>query len=122
MKWKQKGCKQANREMGKYDYLLWYGVSEHDYYQVQGLFRDRTVARRSQANCQIAAGKFVSHEQLCFGSRRAAHRYVIKHREWFVVDYANRNNGCTPKFVKIIPWRGKRYHREGTIILAQTKK
>lgn len=108
MKWKQKGCKQANKEMGKFDYTLWYGTSEHDYYQVQGLIRGRRVKRRSQANCQDREGHYISSEQLCFGSVKAARRWVLKHQEWLIMDYRNRNGGRKPKFVKIIPWRGRR--------------
>lgn len=116
MKWKQKSCKQANKEMGKFDYNLWYGVSEHDYYQVQGLFRGRRVERRSQANCQDRNGNFISHEQLCFGSVKAARRWVLKHHDWLIEDYQKRNAGRTPKFVKIIPWRGRR-NKAMTIML-----
>lgn len=104
MKWKQKGCKQANKEMGKFDYTLWYGPSHHDIYQVQGLIRNRRVERRSQANAQDH-GHFVSHEQLCFGSIKAARRYVLKHRQWLINDYKHRNAGREPKIVKIYSWR-----------------
>ena len=104
MKWKQKVCKQSNKEMGKFDYILWYGISEHDYYQVPGLIRNRPVKRRSQANCQNR-GDYISHEQLCFGSIKAAYRYVMKHRDWLIEDYRNRNAGRTPRLVKILSWR-----------------
>lgn len=105
MKWKQKGCKQANKEMGKFDYTLWYGTSEHDIYQVQGLIQNRRVERRSQANCTNRDGHYISNEQLCFGSIKAARRYVIKHREWLIEDYKKRNAGRVPKLVKIMSWR-----------------
>ena len=105
MKWKQKGCKQGNKEMGKFDYTLWYGPSEEDVYQVQGLIRNRPVKRRSQANCQDGKGNYISHEQLCFGSIKAARRYVIKHRGWLIEDYKRRNAGRRPRLVKIMSWR-----------------
>ena len=108
MRWKQKGCKQANKEMGRFDYILWYGTSEQDYYQVQGLIRGRRVERRSQANCMDSHRNPISHEQLCFGSVKAARRWVLKHRKWLIEDYKRRNAGDAPKFVKIIPWRGRR--------------
>lgn len=108
MKWKQKGCKQANKEMGKFDYILWYGPFEDDIYQVQGLIRNRPVKRRSQANCQNREGNYVSHEQLCFGSIKAARRYVLKHRDWLIEDYKRCNAGHTPRVVKIMSWRSVR--------------
>lgn len=118
MKWKQSIiCKQANKEIGKYDYLLWYGTSEDDYYQVQGLFRQRRVKRRSQANCQDRNGNFISYEQLCFSSIKAARRYVLNHREWLINDYQRDNAGRKPRIVKIIPWRGKMQGRVITIHL-----
>lgn len=116
MRWKQKSCKQANKEMGKFDYILWYGTSENDYYQVQGFFRTYRVERRSQANCQDRDGNPISYEQLCFGSVKAARRWVLKHREWLVEDHKKRNAGDTPKLVKIIPWRGRK-NEMMTIIL-----
>lgn len=108
MKWKQTGCKQANKEMGKFDFNLWYGTSEGDYYQVQGLIRNRPVKRRSQANAQDRKGNYVSNEQLCFGSIKAARRFVLKHRNWLIEDYKSRNAGRRPRLVKILSWRGVR--------------
>lgn len=110
MKWKQKSCKQANKEMGKFDYTLWYGPSERDCYQVQGLIRNRRVERRSQANCQDRNGNFVSNEQLCFGSIKAARRFVVKHADWLIEDYRCRNAGRTPRVVIVMSWRKTRKH------------
>lgn len=104
MKWKQTGCKQANKEMGKFDYTLWYGPSIKDLYQVQGLIRNRRVKRRSQANCQNR-GDFISHEHLCFGSIKAARRFVLKHHQWLIDDYKWRNANREPKMVGIFSWR-----------------
>ena len=114
MKWKQKGCKQANKEMGKFDYTLWYGPSEEDIYQVQGLIRNRPVKRRSQANCQDGKGNYISNEQLCFGSIKAARRYVMKHRDWLIEDYKRRNAGRRPRLAKIMSWR--RVRKDNDII------
>lgn len=111
MKWKQKGCKQANKEMGKFDYTLWYGICEADCYQVQGLIRNRPVKRRSLANAQDYDGNFISHEQLCFGSIKAARRYVCKHKQWLIDDYAKRNAGRKPQYVIVLPWRNARKNR-----------
>ena len=114
MKWKQKGCKQANKEMGKFDYTLWYGPVVEDIYQVQGLIRNRPVKRRSQANAQNGQGCYVSHEELCFGSIKAARRFVRKNKDWLIEDYRNRNAGRTPNVVVIMSWR--RVRKDNVII------
>lgn len=105
MKWKQKDCKQANREMGKFDYILWYGPSINDVYQVQGLIRNRRVSSRKQANCQDRNGNYISNEQLCFGSIKAARRFVKKHRDWLITDYMTRNAGKKPNLIIVMSWR-----------------
>jgi hypothetical protein len=95
--------KQAEHQT-KYDYTLWYGhINQFQpdlrkFYSVQSLFRHRVVATRRECNCvRNKTGELISLEELSFGSRKAAARYVRKHFREINEDHRRRNHGedCT---------------------------
>ena len=95
--------KQAEHQT-KYDYTLWYGhinqfqPNLRKFYSVQSLIRHRVVATRKECNCvRHKTGELISLEDLCFGSRKAAARYIRKHFREINEDHCRRNHGerCT---------------------------
>ena len=98
MKYKQE------EKQTKYDYALWYGFvlyqNNERCTQVRCLMRKRPVATREESNCISRDGQRLSVEQLTFGSRKAAARYIRKHWREIKQDYGeHRGDGkCTHIF------------------------
>ena len=104
MKYKQ------DEHQTKYDYALWYGTVNHHGrfrgYLVQGLIRNRPVATRKECNCvNKKTGQLISNETLCFGSRKAAARYIRKHYNEMRVDYNKRHAASNPDITHVAAYR-----------------
>lgn len=109
MKYKiQSACdKQALLHLiaGKYDWVLWSGEEKDQCVQIGGLFRN-TYADRKHSNCVDYDNRYFRSEQLTFQSRKAAVRWVRKHKDFIVEDYKKRNNRRIPHSVMVAQWHG----------------
>lgn len=109
MKYKiQSACdKQALLHLmeGKYDWVLWSGNDRDQCVQIGGLFRT-VPCDKPHANGIDRNNNYVRFEQLTFQSRKAAVRWVRKHKKWIVEDYKKRNSGKSPRWVMATQWRG----------------
>lgn len=110
MKYKiQSDCeKQALMHLmeGKYDWVLWSGSDRDQCVQIAGLFRG-VPCDKAHANVIDSENNYLRHEQLTFQSRKAAARWVRKHKAWIVEDYKKHYCGRKPHWVLATQWRGK---------------
>lgn len=109
MKYKQ------DEKQTKYDYTLWYGnVNHHARFRgpsVQYLIRNRPVATRKECNCvNKKTGQWISNEELCFGSRKAAARYIRKHSKEIIDNYEKKHSGSCPPITHVAAFR---HHHHG---------
>lgn len=91
---------------GKYDWVLWSGKDRYQCVQIAGLFRN-VPCDKPHANCIGRNNNYLRREQLTFQSRKAAVRWVRKHKAWIVEDYKKHNGGRKPYWVMGSQWRGK---------------
>lgn len=110
MKYKiQSACeKQALMHLmeGKYDWVLWSGNDRDQCVQIAGLFRN-VPCDKPHANGIDRNNNYVRFEQLTFQSRKAAVRWVRKHKSWIVEDYKKHYCGRKPHWVMATQWRGR---------------
>lgn len=90
---------------GKFDWILFYGESIGQCYQVQCLFRD-VPTDKEHANCIDKDKNYLRDEQLTFQSRKAAYRYIIRNKALLQEDYKKRNGGRECGYVISWTWRG----------------
>lgn len=109
MKYKIKSSngKQALSRLieGKYDWVLWSGVYRDECVQIAGLIR-KIICDEAHANCIDSNHNYLRHEQLTFQSRKAAARWIRKHKEWIVEDYKKHHCGRKPCWAAATQWRG----------------
>ena len=100
--------KQAirHRVMGKYDWTIWSGTERDQCVQISGLFR-YVVCDSDHSDTIDYNGNHMRHEQLTFQSRKAAARWVRKHKSWIEEDYKKHYCGRIPYWVMAAQWHGK---------------
>lgn len=91
---------------GRHDWVLWSGVDRDQCVQIAGLFRS-VPTDKAHANCIDSENHYRRLEQLTFQSRKAAARWVRKHKAWIVADYKEHYCGRKPYWVMAAQWRGK---------------
>lgn len=110
MKYKVKSSsnKQALEHlvMGKYDWILWSGQYKGECTQIGDLFRYVPVDR-AHANCVDSNNNYLRSEQFTLQSRKAAVRYVRKHKQEIIDWYKKRNGGKRPYWVMVSRWHYK---------------
>lgn len=98
-------CAIKHLVMGKYDWTIWSGEEKDQCVQIGGLFRN-TYTDRKHSDCVDYDNRYFRREQLTFQSRKAAARWVRKHKDFIVEDYKKRNNGRIPHSVMVAQWHG----------------
>lgn len=100
--------KQAirHRVMGKYDWTIWSGTERDQCVQIAGLFRN-AVCDGAHSDCVDYEGHHFRHEQLTFQSRKAAARWIRKHKDWIIEDYQKRCAGRVPSWAMAAQWHGR---------------
>lgn len=93
--------------MGKYDWTIWSGEDRDQCVQIHGLFRDVVVYDKDHSNVIDRNGNRFREEQLVFQSRKAAARWIRKHKAWIVADYQKHCCRQNPYWVMAAQWHGK---------------
>lgn len=110
MKYKVKSTSGKNAleriRIDEYDWILWYGSDLDDFYQVQSLIR-YVPTDKAHANCISENNEYLRAEQLTFQSKKAALRYILKHKDYIQNDYMTRNAGKRCSCVIAEKWIGK---------------
>lgn len=88
------------------DWVLWSGDYKDQCVQIAGLFRDTPCDARHSDTVDYD-GNHYRYEQLTFQSRKAAARWIRKHKAWIIEDYKKRHCGRVPRWTMAAQWHGK---------------